>query len=57
MAIPPINNHIEWFVGLPVKARLKLEPTELEALMPKIVNTIPATNRPSAIALFIFENI
>lgn len=52
-AMPPIKSHIEWFVGFPVKARETLDPNELEALTPKMINTTPTTNMAMAIALFI----
>ena len=52
-AIPPISSHIDLSVGVPVKKRDTSEPKDSDALMPKIVSTIPAINSPMPSALFI----
>jgi hypothetical protein len=52
-AIPPMSIHMDLSVGVPVKKRVMSEPNESDALIPKIINTIPATTSPSPRALFI----
>jgi hypothetical protein len=51
-AIPPISNHMDWSVGVPVKKRDISEPNESEALIPKTINARPATTNASPNALF-----
>jgi hypothetical protein len=41
LAMPPINSQIALFVGEPVKKREKSDPREFEALIPKMIRTIP----------------
>lgn len=53
-AMPPIKSQVALFVGDPVNAREKLEPTELFALIPKIIRTIPTASNARLIADFLF---
>jgi hypothetical protein len=41
LAMPPSSIQIALLVGAPVKKREKSEPNELDALIPKIIRTIP----------------
>jgi hypothetical protein len=54
--MPPIRSQVALFVGDPVNAREKPELTELFALIPKIIRTIPTANntREKPIVDFLF---
>lgn len=53
-AMPAIRSQVALFVGDPVNAREKLELTELFALMPKTIRTIPTASNARLIADFLF---
>ena len=50
---PPTSNHMDLFVGDPVKNRDTSEPNELFALMPNTVRMIPPANSAIKMTLFI----
>jgi hypothetical protein len=51
-AMPPINNHMDLSVGVPVKNRLVSEPNDSEALIPKTISAIPTARRATPMLLF-----
>jgi hypothetical protein len=53
LATPPSSIHMDLSVGDPVKNREKSEPIEFEALIPKMIRTIPSTSSAIPIGLFI----
>jgi hypothetical protein len=53
-AMPPINNHIDLSVGVPVKKREASDPNECEALTPNTIKAIPTANSANPSTLFIF---
>ena len=53
LAIPPSSIHMDLSVGDPVKNREKSEPIEFDALIPKMIRTIPSTSSAIPIGLFI----
>jgi hypothetical protein len=52
-AAPPSNIQTALSVGAPVKRREKSDPNESEALMPKMISTIPITSSTSETGVFI----
>lgn len=54
---PPISSQMALSVGEPVKKRDKLEPKELLALTPKIINRMPTTSSAIETGLFIAKSI
>ena len=51
-AMPPINNHIDLSVGVPVKNRWADEANESAALIPNTIRAIPMANKANPIPLF-----
>jgi hypothetical protein len=52
-AIPTRNNHIDLFVGVPLKNREKSELKESMALIPQIIRAMPTPSKANPIPLFI----
>jgi hypothetical protein len=53
-AMPPIINHIDLSVGVPVKKREASDPNECEALTPNTIKAIPTAKSANPSTLFIF---
>jgi hypothetical protein len=53
--IPPMSNHIDSSVGLPVKNRETSELNDSDALMPKIISRVPTISNPIPSDLFIIQ--